>query len=42
LVRPIGRIPGQDGEKVYSFMGHMQLKDLTADEQLRMLRDHQV
>lgn len=39
---PTSRIPGQDGEKVYAFKGHFQLKDDTAEEQLRMVRDHKV
>ncbi|MFL5355712.1 lipase family protein [Archangium sp.] len=37
-------IPGQDGQKVYNTypFGHMGLKNLTADEQLAMIRDHKV
>ncbi len=36
------RIPGQDGEKVYTSApyGHFNSKDLTAYYQLRMVRDH--
>lgn len=38
------RIPGQDGEKVYTSVpyGHFNSKDLTAYYQLRMVRDHAV
>jgi triacylglycerol lipase len=37
-------IPGQDGEKVYNTFpfGHIGLKDLTAETQLAMIRDHEV
>jgi len=37
-------IPGQDGQKVYGTFpfGHMGLKNLTAETQLAMIRDHQV
>ncbi|HLL55384.1 MAG TPA: lipase family protein [Myxococcaceae bacterium] len=37
-------IPGQDGQKVYNTFpfGHMGLKNLTAETQLAMIRDHQV
>ncbi|QSQ27263.1 alpha/beta hydrolase [Pyxidicoccus parkwayensis] len=37
-------IPGQDGAKVYNTFpyGHMGLKNLTGEEQLAMVRDHQV
>ena len=36
------RIPGQDGEKVYTSVpyGHFNVKDLTAAVQYRMVRDH--
>lgn len=37
-------IPGQDGQKVYGTypFGHMGLKNLTAETQLAMVRDHQI
>lgn len=37
-------IPGQDGQKAYGTypFGHMGLKNLTADTQLAMIRDHEV
>jgi pimeloyl-ACP methyl ester carboxylesterase len=37
-------IPGQDGQKVYGTFpfGHMGVKNLTAETQLAMIRDHQV
>jgi len=37
-------IPGQDGQKVYGTFpfGHMGVKNLTAETQLAMVRDHQV
>ncbi len=37
-------IPGQDGQKVYGTypFGHMGLKNLTAEAQLAMVRDHQI
>ncbi|HEX8825098.1 MAG TPA: lipase family protein [Archangium sp.] len=37
-------IPGQDGQKVYGTypFGHMGLKNLTAETQLAMIRDHQI
>ena len=37
-------IPGQDGQKVYNSYpyGHMGLKNLTAEEQVAMVRDHKV
>lgn len=40
----ISPIPGQDGQKVYGTFpfGHMGLKNLTAETQLAMIRDHQV
>jgi triacylglycerol lipase len=35
---PTSRIPGQDGEKVYAFKGHFQLKDDSVEDQLWMVR----
>jgi hypothetical protein len=37
-------IPGQDGQKVYNTFpfGHMGMKNLTAETQLAMVRDHQI
>lgn len=42
--RQTSRIPGQDGEQVFSGYpyGHFCVRDLTAPVQLRMIRDHQV
>lgn len=38
---PTSRIPGQDGEKVYTLLGHFGLKDVTGDEQYKMVHDHE-
>lgn len=38
---PTSEIPAEDGEKIYATYGHFGLKDLTADEQYKMVHDHQ-
>jgi len=44
MARATSPIPGQDGQKVYGTFpfGHMGLKNLTAEAQLAMVRDHQI